>query len=86
MMPRMSWLDSRAFVATRATCRDLSMMDRVEGSGCVLHTQPATLTQPVIHERTGTHFGQETKVAVRDDGDSIHQLYRRPYLLLRISQ
>ena len=27
-------------------------------------TQPATLIQPVIHERIGTHFGHET-VSVR---------------------
>jgi hypothetical protein len=70
MIPRMSWLDNRALVATSATCRWL-VLEIDTHSKRRDHTQPATLTQPVIHDNTGTHFGHETVILLEEvDGVS----------------
>lgn len=44
------------------------------------YTQPATLTQPVIHDSTGTHFGQET-IFLLEEVDCVSRLTQKTYLL-----
>ena len=57
-MPTISWLDKSALVATSATWAQCQHGRKAWLA--VRLTHPTTLTQPVIHDKIGTHFGQET--------------------------